>query len=573
MTRGGVKTWAIECEPHVAIRLKRVFGKVNRGDFGTIYVSHTPENCRDLEWFFERYPLVVADANALTLAAEKQRDVESAVMGLMDGTYQPPNFDLALPLRDYQKIPPSVVLRTGGVLLADDVGVGKTAMAIGILTDPRTLPALVVTLTDLPRQWEDEIARFAPRLRVRIPKTGNPSKTDVGTKKQAMMFSEFPDVTILNYHKLAGWSEALSGIVKSVIFDEAHELRHTGSLKYNAAKHVASKAAFRMGLTATPIFNYGSEIYPVLNVIRPNVLGTHDEFLREWCEGRVDDKGRAKIKDPKAFGTYARESGLMIRRTRAEVGRELPSLTRVPHYVDADTNALDRVGASAAELARIILRQGETHRGAKMEASREFDIILRQATGIAKAPFVADFVRLLVESGESVLLFGWHREVYSIWNDRLGDLNPVMYTGSESTTQKQAARDAFVEKRAKVLIMSLRAGAGLDGLQSACRTTVHGELDWSPGVHEQNTGRIYRDGQSDPVTSYFLISDHGTDPMMVDVLGLKRQQIEGLRDPYAAAVTQAESTEGHVRRLAEDFLKRRGEEITEGAAWPRDQAP
>jgi hypothetical protein len=48
--------------------------------------------------------------------------------------------------------------------------------------------------------------------------------------------------------------------------------------------------------------------------------------------------------------------------------------------------------------------------------------LLRQATGIAKAPFVADFVRLLVESGEKVLLYGWHREVYSIWRDKLKDL-------------------------------------------------------------------------------------------------------------------------------------------------------
>lgn len=567
----GVSAWEIECEPHVAIRLKRVFGKANRGDYGTIYISNTPENCRDLAWFLDRYPMEVVGREGLLASANLQRETESAVVSLIDGSYQPPAFDLALPLRDYQKIPPAVALRTGGLLVADDVGVGKTAMAIAMLADPRALPALVVTLTHLPRQWEDEIAKFAPKLRVRIPKTGTPAKADIATRKQKALFSDFPDVLILNYHKLAGWSESLAKIVKSVIFDEAHELRRGDSQKYSAARHIAECASFRIGLTATPIYNYGSEIYPVLNVIKPGALGTQDEFTREWCDGYVDSKGRSKINDPKAFGTYARESGLMIRRTRAEVGRELPQLTRVPHYVDADTAALEKVGTSAAELAKIILRRGETHRGAKMQASEEFSNILRQATGIAKAPYVADFVRLLVESGEKVLLFGWHREVYSLWNSILADLNPVMFTGSESPNQKQVARDAFM-KDVPVMMMSLRAGAGLDGLQGVCRTVVFGELDWSPGVHEQCLGRIYRDGQPDPVSAYFLISDHGCDPVMVDVLGLKRQQIEGLRDPYAAAVSQAEATEGHVKRLAQEFLRRRGEDVQEFIATSSPEA-
>lgn len=55
--------------------------------------------------------------------------------------------------------------------------------------------------------------------------------------------------------------------------------------------------------------------------------------------------------------------------------------------------------------------------------------MMRQATGIAKAPYVLEFVRMLVESGESVMLYGWHRDVYNIWLERLAEFNPVMYTG------------------------------------------------------------------------------------------------------------------------------------------------
>src|SRR3546814_3105109 len=76
--------------------------------------------------------------------------------------------------------------------------------------------------------------------------------------------------------------------------------------------------------------------------------------------------------------------------------------------------------------------------GEKMNAAGEFDALMRQATGVAKAPFVAEYVRLLCESGEKVVLFGWHREVYAIWQEKLKDLKPVLYTGSESESQKDA---------------------------------------------------------------------------------------------------------------------------------------
>jgi hypothetical protein len=248
------------------------------------------------------------------------------------------------------------------------------------------------------------------------------------------------------------------------------------------------------------------------------------------------------------------------------VGRELPKLIKVPHHVDADPHVLDRIGSSAAELAKLILAShgggpGESveARRAKFSASEKLDAMLRQATGIAKAAFVADFVRLLVESGEKVVLFGWHREVYALWLDRLADLKPALYSGTESATQKEAARQRFLGGETPILIMSLRSGAGLDGLQGVCRTVVFGELDWSPGVHEQCIGRVHRDGQQEPVAAYFLVADHGSDPVIADVLQLKRAQVDGLRDPLAPLVEplEGDSAESRVRKLAEEYLRQR----------------
>ena len=248
----------------------------------------------------------------------------------------------------------------------------------------------------------------------------------------------------------------------------------------------------------------------------------------------------------------------MLRRTRHEVGRELPAVTKVVHEIDADLSVLRDMTGGAIELAKIILRSNERFRGEKMQASAEFDNLMRQATGVAKAPYVAEFVRLLLENGERVVLFGWHRAVYDIWLERLADFKPVMYTGSESITQKAAAEEAFKHRETDLFIMSLRSGAGVDGLQQACRTAVFGELDWSPGVHEQCIGRVDRDGQPDPVTAYFLVSNDGADPIMTDILGIKREQIEGVRNPNSGIIERIETGENDLRKLARDFLQSRG---------------
>lgn len=558
--------WVIECEPHVVIRLKRVFSKIGRWSHGTIRLSATEENSADLAWFLERYPMDVDPRDALETMASAFKERMSLVDSLLSRQVESPSFDLAVPLREYQRIAAAVTLQTGSLLLADDVGLGKTASAIGILSDPRTRPALVVTLTHLPKQWQSEIRRFAPGMRTHILRNSTPYDIAAVAGPRGAQLGlpgTFPDVIITSYSKLSGWADTLAPLVRSVIWDEAQELRREGdpkkpSLKYAAAKHLAGHAEFRMGLSATPFYNYGGELRAVMECIRPGALGTKGEFESEWCVKVYGDK--PKIENPAAFGMYLREAALMLRRTRAEVGREIPPVTKVPHHIEADTRAIEQAQDAAAELARIILTQGGKGFD-KMQAGQELDNRIRQATGIAKAPYVAEFVRLLVESGERVLLYAWHREVYTILLDRLAELKPALYTGSESASQKEEAKRRFVDRETPLLLMSLRSGAGVDGLQAACRTVVFAELDWSPGVHEQNIGRVARDGQTDPVVAYFLLADSGSDPIVSDVLGLKRQQIEGVRNPDADLVEQLDVGEDRVKRLAEGILRQRGIEV------------
>lgn len=550
--------WHVKCEAHVALRLKRMFGRLSQQQAHTLVLKATDEVSRDLEWFTQRFPLKVTPATELAKRAKRHAADCDAFERLIAGRSQPMQFDLAVPARDYQRVAATALLNAHGLLLADDLGVGKTVSAICALTDPRMRPALVVTLTHLPKQWETEIKRFCPRLTTRIIKKGTPydvrlkpRNRKAGNSQIDLIEPAFPDVLIINYHKLAGWAQSLSEVCKSVVFDEIQELRIADSQKSKAASMIAASASYRLGMSATPIYNRGGEFFNVVSVLRPDALGTASEFHTEWCTGS-DDK--AMIKDPEAFGTYLRESGIMLRRTRKDVSRELPAMTRTTHHCDADAKALEDAENRAAELARIILSR-DTSWNERGEATREIDWRMRQATGIAKAPYVAAFVQMLVDSGERVVLYGWHKEVYALWRELLADMNPVFFTGDESSPQKEASKQAFIKGESKVLVMSLRAGAGLDGLQHTCRTVVFGELDWSPGVHEQCEGRVHRDGQQEPVAVYYLVSDAGSDPIVAEIVGLKRGQIEGVRDPDAdKTMVQVDTSDG-IKRLAERYAK------------------
>lgn len=538
------KFWVVRCEPHVRIRLKRVFGRISSRVYNDLKLADSPETCRELLWFCQRYPMEIEELKYLQAQAKRHERDEQIVFQMVHGHVPPAEFDLALPLREYQRIATDLALKTGGLLVADDVGLGKTAVAIGTFTDLRTLPALVVTLAHLPIQWEREIHRFAPKLSTHIVKKGTPYEIKGG----------WPDVLILNYHKLAGWADVLAERVRSVVWDEVQELR-TGpaSNKGAAAHHIAQHVGFRLGLSATPVYNHGGEMYHVMECIRPGALGPWEEFQNEWA-GYED-----RVKEPKAFGTYLRDAGLMVRRTRVDVGRELQPLTKVPHWIAADFEAMDKIASSADELALAIVDRQQLQTD-QFGMEREFNALLRQATGIAKAPYVAEFVRMLVDRGEQVVLYGWHREVYSLWLDRLQDYRPAMYTGSESPKKKNAAIQRFMDRDARVLLISLRSGAGVDGLQHHTRTVVFGELDWSPGVHEQCIGRVHRDGQLDPVTAYYLLAEVGCDPFMSKVLGIKRAQIEGIKDPGGAELPLYDVAGTTIKQLARDYLEQRKRE-------------
>jgi hypothetical protein len=555
--------WKITADPDVIIRVKRVLPQIRTARSDALFVSDTEAVARELEWIRTRWQFDMLDAHRdyLEGRAEADRERERLVDGILHGTAtvvpKPDWIKPALPLRDYQRVATDLIKACGHTLIGDELGIGKTVISLGVLEDPETRPALVVVLTGLGRQWRRELAKFYPQLTAYEVKATKPS---VEWPRIADPDGNLtPDLIIINYAKLDSWRHHLAGRVKTVIFDEVQELRRPESLKYQAAGHISDKARFKAGLSATPIYNYGGEIFAVMNVLDKGCLGHRDEFLREWCSGRDNENvGKISVDDPAGLRAHLKGRGLFLRRTLEEVGLSLPPLLPMEQAVPTDAALFDKMAGNAMEVAKLILSQTSTS-AERFRGASELDWRMRQATGVAKAPFVADFVDLLLQSEKKILLFGWHRAVYDIWLERLKSHNPMLYTGTESAAGKARAFQEFVHGDSRVLIMSLRSGAGLDGLQAVANTLVFGELDWSPGVHRQAMGRLYRPGQSQHVRAYFCTSDHGSDPVMIDVLNLKAMQameLTGAENTIGAAPTGV--ADDHIKRLAADVLKQIG---------------
>ncbi|WP_301123466.1 SNF2-related protein [Mycolicibacterium fortuitum] len=562
--------WEITAEPDIMIRLKRIMPAIRTTRAAAIYLSDTESTGRELEWILSRwnFEMTPKDRAHLQRRADADREREQSVEAILAGTANVTArqgwLTSQIPLRDCQRVAADLARTSTSLLLGDQLGGGKSATALAILEDPSARPALAVIKTGLGGQWLRELEKFYPQLNGYELRT---TKADEEFPKLCGPDGEIAyDLILVNYAKLAAYRHHLAGKVRSVIFDEAHELRRPDSKRYEAAAHIASEANVRLGLTATPVWNFGGEIFSVMDALNQGCLGQRSEFIREWCGGSSPSSGsgtmsKVSVDNAEGLRAHLKSRGLFLRRTLEEMGIRVPGALPIEHVVPSDTAKYQQLSGNAVEMAKLILSQDASN-AEKWRTAAELDWRLRQATGIAKAPYVGEFVRMLLDSQEKVLLFGWHRAVYDLWVDQLKEFKPVLYTGSESGAAKARSIEEFTNGDSRVLIISLRAGAGIDGLQHVCSTLVFGELDWSPGVHAQCVGRLDRIGQANQVLAYYCVSTDGSDPVILDTLNVKAMEAKRLTGTADLFGTQPEELgRSQTRQLANAVLQRAGVSI------------
>ena len=510
------KCWTIKGEACVTELAKRLFpGCDGRGRGVARFTAHR-RIIGDLNWLMLRYPLEIKESDRARWeeALEEAREFAARRERLLSQpeTAKPPEGSFSGELLQFQQQGLAFLLANRRCLLADEMGLGKTVQALAFLATTAAYPAIIVVPPHLIRNWQRELERFLSpdgRLRVHVIKGLTPYELPPA------------DVYIIHYLLLRGWKEVLPGLgLRTVIFDEVQELRHNGTGKYSAASLLSESCENALGLSGTPIYNNGGEIWNVVNILDFHFLGDWESFSREWCYGY----NSAIVAKPELLGEHLRREGLMLRRLKTDVLTELAPKRRLVQEIDWDDNVYRGLMRPVVEQLRALRATSDPARRAIIEdaiSQRE-----RQATGIAKAPFVAATVKALVEAGEKVLLMAHHHAVMDIYKKELKSERPKFITGRETDKQKDDAVRAFMEGKTDLLCISLRSASGLNLQRATC--VVFGELDWSPAVHSQAEDRAHRIGQQDSLLCYYLVSPKGSDRDMQDALGLKVSQFVSL---------------------------------------------
>ncbi|HNW87432.1 MAG TPA: DEAD/DEAH box helicase [Candidatus Limiplasma sp.] len=546
--------WLIKADPNVTELCKRLFPGSATNRRGEARITAHRRMVGDLNWLMLRYPLEIKakDAqrwqSALTDAREYARKRQNARLAPQRVTPEPSVF--VGTLTAFQEEGLAFLLRTDRCLLADEMGLGKTVQALAMLSELNAYPAMVIAPAHLLRNWENEIARF-------LRKPDGSALTVHIVKGLTPYILPPADIYLMHYLLLRGWKEALPEIgIRHVVFDEIQELRHSGTEKYSAASLLAENAERVVGLSGTPIYNRGAEIWNVINTIDYHFLGDYESFTREWCYGY----GNQIVAKPELLGDYLRGEGLMLRRTKQDVLADLPPKRRLVMTVDSDDSLYRKLMAPVEETLRQLKHDAALTASQRAILSMEVEQGERQATGIAKAPYVAQFVRALLEGGEKVLLFAHHHQVMDLYQKELKGFSPAFITGRETAVQKERSLERFMAGRTDLCCVSLRAASGLNLQRASC--VVFGELDWSPAVHSQAEDRAHRMGQADSILCYYLVAGGGSDQDIQDALGLKVSQFVALMgDQPQTQETLNENTQ-YAKQYTERLIRRLLDEVS-----------
>jgi hypothetical protein len=130
-------------------------------------------------------------------------------------------------------------------------------------------------------------------------------------------------------------------------------------------------------------------------------------------------------------------------------------------------------------------------------------------------------------------------------------------TGKENAGEKDESIRAFAAGEVPVVLLSLRAAAGLDGLQGRGTCVVFAELDWSPAVHSQCEDRLHRIGvEAESLLCYYLVSSTSYDATVQSVLGLKVGQFVGIMGDAGDTAADREVAEGAAKKHLDGIIER-----------------
>lgn len=501
-----------------------------------VIIPDSIESVKQIKLIMDRYPLEI-----LSKSAWQRKIVKTYTP---KPTHPPIKYNLNRAkageqfrgkLLNFQKEGLDFLLKSSGnALLADEMGLGKTVQTLSyVATEKQTFPVLVVAPLVTLNNWEREISKFMKKKsrNGRIIESESSTSTIIRTGKS----KELPvtDFYIINYELLYKRLSDLSKLnIRTIVCDEVHNLRSKTTQKYKAVKKLAAlpSLSYRIGLSGTPIFNRGSEIWPIVDILRPGLLGSFKEFCEYFCY--VNEKGKAIVLENKRASLRNElQKHVMLRRKKSDVLKELKDKVRYKEVIDADTDYY------FGELGKIWTKLEEEQKNAEtaFDKSASYQRAIqseRQIAGIAKLPHVINFVKNIMEIEESVVVFCHHKVIHKLLHERLEEFSPVSIIGGQSDKTRQEQIDKFQRGESKLMIAGLRAGNVGINLTRA-KYVIFAELDWSPAIHRQAEDRLHRIGQKNTVFAYYLIGNGTLDDHVANILVDKSYEIDSIMDETA----------------------------------------
>lgn len=427
---------------------------------------------------------------------------------------------------------PTVQEVGGGGILADEMGLGKTLQAIShMIVGARRGEGnyLVVCPTSLISNWRREIESFSDgELVVNVYR--GPSRT-------LEQCADAGSVTVTGYPTLRTDAERLSEICWStVFFDEAHVMKNSRTKIARAARRLNSTT--RIALTGTPVENHMDELWALIDLTNPGLLGTRARFTRRFS---------APIEQGGSAAALAQLSSaiapVVLRRTKAEVATDLPP----KHHIDV----LCPISSEQAALYNSAVEEAfdtgfGTNRGrgtAVLALLTSLKLICnhpglvngdlsRLADRSGKLDRLTDIVEELAESSRAALVFTQYRRTGEILAEHLEGLTgaPIpFFHGGLDVGERDRMVDEFQNSdRSPVMVLSLRAaGYGLNLTRAS--TVIHYDRWWNPAVEAQATDRVHRIGQKSGVTVMALTTE-GTLEEHIASLHTRKKTIAGLTE-------------------------------------------
>ena len=425
-----------------------------------------------------------------------------------------------------------------GAILADDMGLGKTVQAIAMLSSEREQfgvdafgPTLVVCPMSVTRQWAREVERFAPSLRVHVHHGGERLTGD-----ELTAVARASDLVITSYDIATRDIDTLAAITwDRLLLDEAQDVKNPATKRARALRRLNARRTLAM--TGTPIENRLDELWAIMDIVNPGLLGSRERFQRTFArpiEANGDTRALERLR--------AMVQPFILRRPKdsPEVELELPAITLTKEYCSL---TLEQASLYRATVDRWMPRIEEHERsfgrrGAVLAMLSQLKQVCNHpemvlATGRPLAGRSGKLERLVelldaMPADDKALVFtqypGFDRLVPHL-HERLGREIGFFHGGLPARQRDELVAAFSQPDGPSVLVISIRAGGrGLN--LPAANHVFHFDRWWNPAVEQQATDRAYRFGQHKDVFVSSLICTATLEERIDELLDSKRELAE-----------------------------------------------